>query len=151
MIRMARTEEMDEVRNLFREYQDFLDFDLCFQSFERELADLPGDYALPMGCLYLALQEQNIVGSIAIRPLKNEVCEMKRLYLRPPARSRGLGRALCTTVIDWAQKVGYKKMKLDTVSKLQSAIQLYRNLGFLPCEQYCENPQPDVEFFELSL
>lgn len=151
MIWDALPEEMDTVRELFREYSDFLDFDLCFQDFERELADLPGLYAPPRGAILLTGQPGKVVGCIALRPLGEDVCEMKRLYVRPQGRSQGLGRRLCVELIERAKSIGYQKMKLDTVSKLKTAIGLYQELGFRECEQYCANPQPDVQFFELDL
>lgn len=140
---------MDRVRELFREYEQFLDFDLCFQNFEQELAELPGFYSPPQGCILLA--GEPVVGCVGMRPLSREVCEMKRLYVRPAGRSLGLGRKLCEALIEKARSVGYRAMRLDTVSKLDRAIALYQALGFKPCERYCENPQPDVQFFELDL
>lgn len=151
MIWDAKAEEMGTVRELFREYSDFLDFDLCFQDFEAELAGLPGAYTAPRGCILLAGQPGQVVGCIALRPLSATECEMKRLYVRPEGRSQGLGRKLCGEVIARAKSAGYQSMKLDTVSKLQTAIGLYRELGFVECEQYCDNPQPDVQFFQLQL
>lgn len=142
---------MDVVRELFREYQDFLDFDLCFQSFEKELADLPGKYQDPAGALLVAEHDGQVVGCVALRPLDEATCEMKRLYLRPDARKLGLGRKLCEDVIGRARMLGYQSMKLDTVSKLRKAIALYQEFGFKPCEKYCENPRPDVLYLELKL
>jgi GNAT superfamily N-acetyltransferase len=151
VIRDARLEEMDTVRELFKEYENFLDFDLCFQDFQQELDQLPGYYSPPQGCLLVVEHQDDLVGCIALRPLNSEVCEMKRLYVRPQGRSRGVGRALCVELIGRARKAGYRSMKLDTVSKLTRAIVLYQDLGFQPCEPYCHNPQPDVLFLELSL
>lgn len=151
MIWEPAADELDAVRELFREYSEFLDFDLCFQGFEQELADLPGLYAPPRGCLLLAGAPGAPVGCVGMRPLDATTCEMKRLYVRPQGRSRGLGRRLCQEVIARARQAGYRSMKLDTVGKLETAIGLYRELGFVACERYCENPQPDVQFFELDL
>lgn len=151
MIREARADEMPVVRQLFTEYENFLDFDLCFQSFEEELAQLPGRYAPPGGCLLLATENEDVLGCIALRQLEPGICEMKRLYVRPEGRSKGLGRALCLALIERAKEYGHNKMRLDTVGKLQKAIQLYRDLGFVECPRYCDNPQPDVQFFELQL
>lgn len=151
MIRTALPEEMDTVRTLFKEYEQFLDFDLCFQSFQDELDDLPGKYASPTGALLVALDGEAIVGCGAMRPLQNQTCEMKRLYLRKDGRGKGLGKKLCLELISRAKKAGYRSMKLDTVKKLQKAIELYRELGFVECEKYCENPQEDVLYMELAL
>ena len=142
---------MELVRELFREYQNFLNFDLCFQSFESELAGLPGDYAPPSGALLLAESEQQVVGCVALRALDEKTCEMKRLYVRPQGRGLGRGRKLCEVVIERARDIGYQSMKLDTVSKLQKAIALYREFGFQECDAYCHNPQPDVLYLELKL
>lgn len=147
----AGANELDEVRSLFREYQDFLDFDLCFQQFDEELAGLPGAYAPPRGCLLLAGAPDEVVGCVAMRPLDAHTCEMKRLYVRPGGRGQGLGRRLCLKLFERARQAGYGSMKLDTVGKLKTAIALYKELGFQTCERYCENPQPDVEFYELKL
>lgn len=151
MIRPARDNELDIVRDLFCEYQRFLGFDLCFQGFEEELRELPGCYASPTGTILVAEIQGNVVGCIALRPLGGQDCEMKRLYVRPEGRSHGLGRKLCLALLQTAREMGYRRMKLDTVSKLQTAIALYRQLGFRECEKYCENPQPDVLYFELDL
>ncbi|HIB66732.1 MAG TPA: GNAT family N-acetyltransferase [Phycisphaerales bacterium] len=151
MIRAASQDELDIVRQLFREYQEFLGFDLCFQDFQRELDELPGKYAPPQGALLVAFKEQTIVGCIALRPLQNGECEMKRLYLRPEGRGLGLGRRLCLEILRLAAEAGYHTMKLDTVTKLEKAIEIYRDLGFVECPRYCENPQPDVLFMEKRL
>ena len=91
------------------------------------------------------------MGCVGLRAIEPGVCEMKRLYLRPQARGKGLGIALCQAVIERARTLGYNRMKLDTVSKLEKAIELYRSLGFQECTAYCHNPQPDVQYFERKL
>ena len=135
----AGPEDMAEIRILFREYADFLDFDLCFQDFDRELAELPGAYAPPSGRLWLARVDGAIVGCVGLRPYPDGKCEMKRLYLRPPARGLGLGRRLAELTVTAAEGIGYPVMRLDTVPKLETAIALYREMGFVEVPE----PQPD--------
>ena len=147
----ALREDMNLIRELFQEYEEFLGFDLCFQDFQQELAALPGAYAPPTGVLLLARDEGKVAGCVGLRGLEPGVCEMKRLYLRPAARGKGLGVELCLAVIERARTLGYKSMRLDTVGKLEKAIELYRSLGFETCPAYCHNPHPDVEYFELRL
>lgn len=147
----ARPDEMALVRDLFEEYEQFLGFDLCFQNFQAELDSLPGAYGPPTGALLLAREKEQVIGCVGLRAIEPGVCEMKRLYLRSEARGKGLGMALCQAVIERARSLGYNRMKLDTVSNLEKAIELYRSLGFQECTAYCHNPQPDVQYFELKL
>jgi GNAT superfamily N-acetyltransferase len=136
-------EDMAEIRTLFREYADFLDFSLCFQDFERELAELPGFYAPPAGRLWLARVIGNegraVVGCVGLRPYGEGKCEMKRLYLRQEARGLGLGRRLAELTVTAADDIGYRIMRLDTVPKLTTAIALYRDMGFVEVPE----PEPD--------
>jgi ribosomal protein S18 acetylase RimI-like enzyme len=140
-----------EIRRLFREYAASLDVDLCFQGFEQELASLPGAYAPPRGRLLLALDEGQSAACIALRPLGEDACEMKRLYVRPEFRGRSLGRQLAEVVIDTARTLGYAHMRLDTLPSMRDAIALYRFLGFVEIEPYYPNPVPGALFMELSL
>jgi ribosomal protein S18 acetylase RimI-like enzyme len=136
---------------MFREYGASLEVDLEFQDFERELADLPGDYAPPDGRLILSFSDGALSGCVALRRLLPEVCEMKRLYARPASRGQGLGRALAQAVLAEARAIGYSKMRLDTLPSMGAAIALYRSLGFTEIAPYRANPVPGALFLELDL
>ena len=144
-------EQIEEARRLLREYEGSLGVSLCFQGFERELAALPGEYAPPAGRLLLALETGQAVGCVALRRLDEGACEMKRLYLRPGFRGRGAGRGLALAIIDEARKIGYHKMRLDTLPSMREAIKLYESLGFKPIEPYYPNPVAGAVFMELKL
>lgn len=146
------SEQIEQARRLFVEYAESLGFSLCFQSFDKEVAGLPGDYAPPDGRLLLAEHEGKIAGCVALHKLSDGVCEMKRLYLRPEFRGKALGRALAERVIAEARTLGYTRMRLDTiVGKMDSAIALYRELGFQEVPPYRENPIPGAIYMELKL
>ena len=144
-------ENTREIKLLFQEYAASLQFDLGFQNFEEELAGLPGDYAPPGGRLLLACYEGQGAGCVALRKISPGVCEMKRLYVRPQFRSRGIGRSLGLAIIEEAGKIGYRSMRLDTVPSMKQARQLYLSLGFAPIPAYRYNPVPGAEFLELKL
>lgn len=141
-------------RELFVEYAHSLGFDLCFQGFEEELAGLPGAYAPPRGRLLLADSSQGYLGCVALRhrpELEANVCEMKRLYVRPAARGTGLGRALAERIIADAREIGYESMVLDTLATMTPAMTLYRSLGFTETDAYYANPIPEARYFALKL
>jgi ribosomal protein S18 acetylase RimI-like enzyme len=138
-------------RKLFQQYADALGVDLEFQGFRRELATLPGAYAPPKGCIFLAGSEEEIVGCVALRPLEKLICEMKRLYVVPGYRNRKIGRVLAEAVIDQARKSGYERMRLDTIESMTAAQALYHSLGFRPIKPYRYNPLNNPSYFELNL
>jgi GNAT superfamily N-acetyltransferase len=142
---------VDAVRGLLREYGDSLGVDLSFQDFERELFSLPGDYAPPRGTLLLALGGDEPIGCVAMRPLGQGFCEMKRLYVRPAWRATGLGRRLAVAIIDEARRAGHRYMRLDTLPTMSAARKLYAALGFLPIAPYCNNPIAGTAFLQLEL
>ncbi|MGH9364702.1 MAG: GNAT family N-acetyltransferase [Thermoanaerobaculia bacterium] len=145
------TEEIELVRTLFREYQQTLGIDLCFQNFEQELAGLPGDYAPPSGRLLLASSDHEIAGCVALRRIGEDVCEMKRLYVRDAFRGQGIGRKLAEAVLAEARRIGYRKMRLDTLPSMRAAIPLYRSLGFSEIAPYTLNPIEGALFMEKEL
>lgn len=151
IIQVHSAEHLASVRGLFRQYERSLSIDLCFQNFEEELASLPGRYAPPSGRLLLGLLNGEPAGCVALRDLGHGICEMKRLFVPPKFRSRGFGRQLAVTIIRQAQDIGYTRMRLDTLTEMNSAIRLYQSLGFVPTTPYCANPSPQALYYELDL
>jgi ribosomal protein S18 acetylase RimI-like enzyme len=146
------TEEIEQTRELFHEYVTWLGVNLCFQNYDKEVAELPGEYVPPTGRLYLAIEDDQTAGCIALRKLAEGICEMKRLYLRPQFRGRQLGRTLVDRVIEDARQIGYSRMRLDTLpGKMDAAIAMYRSLGFTDIERYYDNPYETAVFMELDL
>ena len=145
-------EDIGETRQLFDEYVTWLGVNLCFQNYDKEVAELPGDYVPPDGRLFLASRDDEVEGCIALRKLEDGVCEMKRLFVRPQFRGAGLGRVLAERIIDEARTIGYQRMRLDTLpGKMDQAIAMYRTLGFRDIERYYNNPYDTAAFMEKML
>ena len=152
IIQATTEEQIGHARTLFREYEAWLGMSLCFQSFEQEVAGLPGKYAPPGGRLHVAYVSGEPSGCIALRGIEPGVCEMKRLFLREPARGLGLGVRLIEQVITDAREIGYAKMRLDTYPpKMGKAVGLYEAHGFHEIPPYCDNPHGGVLYMEKTL
>ena len=154
MVSIAPGQDPDSivaVRTLFLEYAASLDVDLSYQSFQEEVASLPGDYAPPRGCLIVARSGLDAVGCVGVRPLGEDVCEMKRLYVRPAGRGSGLGRELAVAAINFGRAAGFRAMRLDTLPSMARAHTLYEALGFQSIAPYRFSPVAGNLFMELLL
>ena len=152
MLAAESPQDIAHVRELFVEYANSLGFSLCFQNFENELQNLPGDYAPPFGRLLLATWGGEVAGCVALHRLEERVCEMKRLYLRGPYRGKGLGRLLADAIIEEARKIGYSRMRLDTVEPvMKNSVAMYKRLGFKEISPYRANPMNGTLYMELEL
>ena len=148
---IERKKDLNEVKKLFGDYASALGISLDFQGFDQKLANFPGDYSLPDGSLLMALWEGEVAGCVALRKFANGICEMKRLYTKPQFRSLGIGRALCEAIIVRARRIGYERMRLDTLPSMETARELYASLGFTEIEPYRYNPIEGAHFMELVL
>ncbi|NPV91699.1 MAG: GNAT family N-acetyltransferase [Firmicutes bacterium] len=151
VIRVQSEEQVSSVRELIREYTFSLGVDLHFQGLAQELAGLPGEYSEPDGGLLAVDMNGRLIGCVALRKLEPRICEMKRMYVKPEFRGRGIGRMLAEAVVQNAREIGYEKMRLDTLSRLEDAISLYTSMGFQEIEPYIYNPLPGVRFLELNI
>jgi ribosomal protein S18 acetylase RimI-like enzyme len=153
-VKVRSADEVDTVRNLFREYAAWLAIDLCFQDFETELATLPGSYSPPRGELLLCCVDGEPAGCVALHQWKGDstTAEMKRLYVREQFRGYGIGRLLLTQVLDFAISQHYQRVRLDTIEdKMPNAIALYERFGFSRIAPYRFNPEPSASYWELDL
>ncbi|MHB8950048.1 MAG: GNAT family N-acetyltransferase [Rhodoferax sp.] len=151
----ATHDELNTLRGMLREYAQALRIDLCFQGFEAELAELPGDYAAPRGAILMATVNEEVAGCCALRPLDTadypNACEMKRLYVRPALRRHGVGRQLAEAILDCARVAGYDCVLLDTLNDMESARALYQDLGFEEIEPYYYNPIEGAHYLKVNL
>jgi putative acetyltransferase len=153
-IRFAVEADIPAIRERFREYAQWLQIDLCFQGFEKELAALPGDYAPPRGRLLVATDGDHIIGCVAVRPFgaaDSGDCEMKRLYVVPAFRGQGIARRLADRLIGEAREAGYRRMLLDTLQQMEAARALYAQLGFAEIPAYYNNPIPGAVYLAKTL
>ncbi len=141
------TEDTEAVKNIFSAFIEFIPIDLGFQDIEAEMANFPNDFEF----LLLAKLNTKPVGAVALKKHDDSICEMKRLYVLPEAQGTGAGRLLCEQLIQYAQQLGYKKMLLDSLTRLKPAVALYTKLGFSEVEPYNFNPEPDVIYMEKIL
>lgn len=145
-------EQIEQARTLFREYETWAGLDLCFQNFDEEITNLPGKYAKPDGRLLLAFSDENLAGCVAFRKLEDEICEMKRLFVRDSFRGLDIGKLLVEKIIGEARLAAYEKMRLDTFPpKMAIAVKLYESYGFREIPPYCHNPYAGVLFMEKDL
>ncbi len=153
VVAVTKTDDVliDSARALFREYADSLGIDLAFQNFEQEMARFPRGYLSPEGALYLAQADDATIGCVAVRRLERDLCEMKRLYVRPEARGGGLGRRLAETALEAGRQLGYRRMRLDTLPSMDAARELYADLGFREIAPYYDNPIKGTRYMELDL
>jgi len=151
IIQVQTSRDIEDAERLFVEYAESLGFDLSFQDFDAELADLSGHYAPPLNCLLLARVDGHAVGCVAMKRFDEGICEMKRLYVRPGHRGFGIGKALCNAVIEAARQAGHERMRLDTVLPRDAAMGLYYSLGFENIEPYRYNPMKNAAYLELRL
>jgi len=155
LLRVETGPLLEPAREILREYARSLQVDLCFQNFEAELAELPGEYAAPAGQLLLAHVDGALAGCGGLRALPDadyaNACEMKRLYVRPAFRRFGLGRVLAEALLDEARRAGYSVMLLDTLDEMESARELYASLGFDEVAPYYFNPIPGAHYLKVDL
>ncbi|MBW1998420.1 MAG: GNAT family N-acetyltransferase [Deltaproteobacteria bacterium] len=151
IVEASSDELIAAVKGLFMEYADSLGFDLSFQNFDDEMKGFPGQYSPPVGCLYVALADDQPIGCVGVRRFEEGICEMKRLYVRPGFRGKKAGTLLAEAAMRWARAAKYKTMRLDTVSSMVRANDLYKALGFKETSPYRENPVEGAIFMELDL
>jgi len=151
LVRAATPLEWAQARRLIEAYAESLGVDLCFQNFDQEIEHLPGHYGPPRGAMLLAVEGEEVLGCVGLRPHDESTGEVKRLYVTPGARGRDIGRTLALGVVQAAREHGYRRLVLDTLPSMHAAQALYGSLGFRPIDAYRHNPVPGAAFMELTL
>jgi ribosomal protein S18 acetylase RimI-like enzyme len=151
VVKVIEEYQYKQVHELFLEYVDSLGIDLSFQNINTELQNIPGEYAPPEGCILLAMYRDQSAGCVALRKIDENICEMKRLFVKPDFKGKGIGRDLASSIIEEAITRGYHFMRLDTLPTMEQAISLYRSLGFYSIEPYRFNPIEGTMYMELKL
>jgi GNAT superfamily N-acetyltransferase len=154
MIRIRKVETEDDIeiaRYLLLEYGRLRSFDIALGDYDKELAELPGEYSLPQGCFLIAFYNDDPVGCVALRKIDDDFCEMKRLYVKTKYRGIKIGKALVLEIIKEACQIGYKIMRLDNHPWMKEAEFIYKSVGFKEIEAYRFNPIKGVKYFELDL
>jgi GNAT superfamily N-acetyltransferase len=151
ILRAESSAQIAAVRSLIAEYVEWLGIDLSYQSFPEEFAALPWRYVPPRGDLLLAMDLEEPAGCVALKPIDPDSCELKRFFVRPRFRGRGIGLALGRAIVDRARRIGYRRMRLDTLPSMSAAIAVYRAMGFRPIEAYHPTPVQGTLFMELDL
>jgi carbonic anhydrase len=154
MIEYLQVKEEHEYQaavKLFKEYADWLNIDLSFQHFEDELKSIKKMYALPLGTIVLCKHDNDFIASVAIRPHKEKVAELKRMYVQPNYQGKGIGKKLLQLSINLAKEMGYDKILLDTLNTMLPAMQLYKSMGFYEVEAYYNNPEKTAVYFEKTI
>lgn len=151
LIKASTEFEYNEAKKLFIEYSELIGIDLSFQNFEEELKHIQQEYGAPEGCLLLAKDDNQFLGCVALRKIDDGICEMKRLFVKPEAKGKGIGKLLATSIIEEGKALGYRKMRLDTLPAMKPAISLYKSLGFYEIEPYTFNPIEGAIYMELDL
>lgn len=143
--------DYEKAKTLFKEYAESLSYTLDIHGFQKEIENLPGEYAPPDGFILLAYIKDDLAGCVALKRLKEDTCEMLRMFVRPDFRQRGIGRAMAEKTIDEARKIGYKKMWLDMVESMKHALGLYQSMGFVKIKPFREKSRGNAVFLELDL
>ena len=144
----STSEDWKAAKSLTKQYAQWLAIDLSFQDFQAEMDHFEQEYGPPHGCYLIAKIGNRLAGGVGLRYLVEDICEMKRLYVFDEFKGQGIGRRLCETLIQKARILGYKKMRLDTLGRLDRANRLYQKLGFYNIPAYRENPEQDVRYLE---
>lgn len=151
IIAAATTQHYEAAAQLFRSYSHWLGIDLQFQGFEAELKNIDVIYAPPRGACWIVMYDEQAIGCIALRPISEQIGELKRMYVLPDFQRKGIGQRLLDVATSKAREFGYLALRLDTLKHMQPAMNLYEKSGFIQIPAYYHNPHPDAVYFEKNL